>query len=61
MEDMGQVWDCIGLFGEDRIWILKRPWLAWLLEKAVTAACDPGCVKTCTDEKSLESFFLVSP
>ena len=33
----GQVRDCIGLFEEDRIWILKPPWLAWPLEKAVTA------------------------
>jgi hypothetical protein len=38
---LGQVRDCIGLFEEDRIWILKPPWLAWLWKKAVTAACDP--------------------
>jgi hypothetical protein len=22
--------DCFGLFGEDRVWISKPPWLAWL-------------------------------
>jgi hypothetical protein len=38
----GQVRDCIGLFEEDRIWILKLPWLAWLWKKAVTAACVMG-------------------
>ena len=25
------------------------------------SALGPGCVKTCTDEKSLESFFLAQP
>ncbi|MGA9548600.1 MAG: hypothetical protein WBS14_13115, partial [Rhodomicrobium sp.] len=41
MSQLGQVRDCIGLFEEDRIWILKPPWLAWLWKNAVTAACDP--------------------
>ena len=38
---LGQVRDSIGFFGEDRIWILKPPRLAWLREKAAAAGIDP--------------------
>ena len=49
---------CFPPFGKDRFGIPKPPWRAWDCKNTGTTGLDLGRVKTCTDEKPLESFFL---
>ena len=58
---LGQGRDSINPFDEDRIRIWEQSWRARDREESGTSAPDPGRVKTCTDEKSLEFFFLGQP